>query len=158
VQHAEHALARAGLVAQGRMTWPGVTLTILAYLGMLVEALFIVFALIDGDWPALIATGVALAATIATIIVTAVVMGDVSFRPRGRSASTSRGCGSTSRSARPIGCGCCSRRAAPSCERRNCRRAQDPDAPLARFHLHERAASRTRCCSGSSASGSRSSG
>ena len=52
------------------MTWPGVTLTILAYLGMLVEALFIVFALIDGDWPALIATGVALAATIATIIVT----------------------------------------------------------------------------------------
>ena len=70
VQHAEHALARAGLVAQGRTTWPGVTLTILAYLGMLVEALFIVFALIDGDWPALIATGVALAATIATIIVT----------------------------------------------------------------------------------------
>ena len=70
VQHAEHALARAGLVAQGRTTWPGVTLTVLAYLGMLVEALFIVFALIDGDWPALIATGLALAATIATIIVT----------------------------------------------------------------------------------------
>ena len=70
VQHAEHALARDGLVTPRRVTWPGMTLTILAYLGMLVEALFIVFALIDGDWPALIATIIALAATIATILVT----------------------------------------------------------------------------------------
>lgn len=70
VQHTEHALAREGLVAERRTTWPGMTLTVLAYLGMLVEALFIVFALIGGDWPALIATIVALAATIATIIVT----------------------------------------------------------------------------------------
>jgi hypothetical protein len=52
------------------VTWPGMTLTVLAYLGMLVEALFIVFALVGGDWPALIATIIALAATIATIIVT----------------------------------------------------------------------------------------
>jgi hypothetical protein len=70
VQHTEHALARDGLVAPRRMTWPGTTLRILAYLGMLVEALFIVFTLIDGDWSALIATLVALAATIATILVT----------------------------------------------------------------------------------------
>lgn len=70
VQHTEHALARDGLVAERRTTWPGMTLTVLAYLGMLVEALFIVFALIGGDWPALIATIIALAATIATIIVT----------------------------------------------------------------------------------------
>jgi hypothetical protein len=70
VQYTEHALARDGLVAERRTTWPGMTLTVLAYLGMLVEALFIVFALIDGDWPALIATIIALAATIATIIVT----------------------------------------------------------------------------------------
>lgn len=70
VQHAEHALAREGLIAQRRTTWPGVTLTILAYLGMLVEALFLVFTLVDGDWPALIATLIALAATIATIVVT----------------------------------------------------------------------------------------
>jgi hypothetical protein len=70
VQHTEHALARDGLVAERRTTWPGMTLTVLAYLGMLVEALFIVFALISGDWPALIATVIALAATIATIIVT----------------------------------------------------------------------------------------
>lgn len=70
VQHAEHALARDGLVAEHRTTWPGVTLTVLAYLGMLVEALFLVFTLVDGDWPALIATLIALAATIATIVVT----------------------------------------------------------------------------------------
>jgi hypothetical protein len=70
VQHAEHALARDGLVTPRRITWPGMTLTILAYLGMLVEALFLVFALVDGDWPALIATLIALAATIATILVT----------------------------------------------------------------------------------------
>jgi hypothetical protein len=70
VQNTEHALARDGLVAERRTTWPGMTLTVFAYLGMLVEALFIMFALIDGDWPALIATIVALAATIATIIVT----------------------------------------------------------------------------------------
>ena len=66
----EHALARDGLIAARRVTWPGVTLTVLAYLGMLVEGLFIVFALIGGDWPALIATLIALAATIATIFVT----------------------------------------------------------------------------------------
>lgn len=70
VQYTEHALARDGLVAERRTTWPGMTLTVLAYLGMLVEALFIVFALIESDWPALIATIIALAATIATIIVT----------------------------------------------------------------------------------------
>jgi hypothetical protein len=66
----EHALARDGLIAARRVTWPGVTLTVLAYLGMLVEALFIVFALVGGDWPALIATLIALGATIATIFVT----------------------------------------------------------------------------------------
>jgi hypothetical protein len=66
----EHALARDGLIAERRVTWPGVTLTVLAYLGMLVEALFIVFALVAGDWPALVATLIALAATIATIFVT----------------------------------------------------------------------------------------
>lgn len=70
LQNTEHALARDGLVGERRTTWPGMTLTVLAYLGMLVEALFIMFALIDGDWPALIATVIALAATIATIIVT----------------------------------------------------------------------------------------
>jgi hypothetical protein len=47
-----------------------VTLTILAYLGMLVEASFIVVSLVSGDWPALVATLIALAATIATILVT----------------------------------------------------------------------------------------
>lgn len=66
----EHALARDGLVAERRVTWPGVTLTVLAYLGMLVEALFLVITIIGGDWPALIATLVALGATIATIFVT----------------------------------------------------------------------------------------
>ena len=66
----EHALARDGLVAERRVTWPGVTLTVLAYLGMLVEALFLVFTIIGGEWGALIATLVAIAATIATIFVT----------------------------------------------------------------------------------------
>ncbi|MDQ0576761.1 DUF2207 domain-containing protein [Agromyces albus] len=66
----EHALARDGLIAERRVTWPGVTLTVLAYLGMLVEVLFLVFTIIDGDWPALILTIVALAATVATIFVT----------------------------------------------------------------------------------------
>ncbi|MFD4421357.1 DUF2207 family protein [Agromyces sp. NPDC058484] len=70
VQHTEHALARDGLVAERRVAWPGMTLTVLAYLGMLVEALFIVFALFATDWPALAATIIALAATIATIVVT----------------------------------------------------------------------------------------
>jgi hypothetical protein len=70
LQNTEHALARDGLVGERRTTWPGMTLTVLAYLGMLVEALFIMFALIDGDWPALVTTIIALAATIATIIVT----------------------------------------------------------------------------------------
>jgi hypothetical protein len=66
----ELALAREGLVGERRVTWPGVTLTVLAYLGMLVEALFLVFAVVAGDWPAIIATLIALAATIATIFVT----------------------------------------------------------------------------------------
>lgn len=70
VQHAEHALAREGLIAPRRTMWPGVTLRSLAYVGMLVEALLIVFALIDGDGAALGLTLVALAATIGTIIVT----------------------------------------------------------------------------------------
>ncbi|MGW9631855.1 DUF2207 family protein [Agromyces sp. NPDC055520] len=66
----EDALARDGLVARQRVTWPGVTLTVFAYLGMLVEALFLLFAIVGGEWSALIATVVALAATIATIFVT----------------------------------------------------------------------------------------
>lgn len=66
----EHALARDGLVAERRVTWPGVTLTVFAYLGMLVEALFLVFTIVSGEWGALIATVVAIAATIATIFVT----------------------------------------------------------------------------------------
>lgn len=70
VQTAEHALAREGLVAETRVSWPGVTLRVLAYLGMFVEALLIVFALTSEDWPALVATLIALAATIATILVT----------------------------------------------------------------------------------------
>ena len=70
VLNVEHALARDGLIAERRTAWPGTTLRVLAYLGMLVEALFIVFALIGNDWPALIATIVALVVTIATIVVT----------------------------------------------------------------------------------------
>lgn len=66
----EHALARDGLVAERRVTWPGVTLTVFAYLGMLVEALFLVFTIVSGEWGALIATLIAIAATIATIFVT----------------------------------------------------------------------------------------
>ncbi len=66
----EHALARDGLIAERRVAWPAITLRVLAYLGMLVEALFLVFATVGGDWPALIATLIALAATIATIFVT----------------------------------------------------------------------------------------
>lgn len=70
VSDAEHALARDGLIAERRTTWPGMTLTVLAYLGMFVEALLIVVTLINADWPALVATLIALAATIATIVVT----------------------------------------------------------------------------------------
>ena len=66
----EHALARDGLIAERRVGWPGGTLRLLAYLGMLVEALLIVFALLNNSWPALVVTLVALAATIATIFVT----------------------------------------------------------------------------------------
>ena len=66
----EHALARDGLIAERRVTWPGVTLTVFAYLGMLVEALFLVFTIGGGEWSALIATLIAIAATIATIFVT----------------------------------------------------------------------------------------
>ncbi|MEV1129198.1 hypothetical protein [Agromyces sp. NPDC049794] len=70
VSDAEHALARDGLIAERRTTWPGMTLTVLAYLGMFVEALLIVVTLVNADWPALVATLIALAATIATIVVT----------------------------------------------------------------------------------------
>lgn len=70
VQHAEHALAREGLISERRTMWPCTTIAVLAYLGILVESLFIVFALVGADWPALGATIAALAATIATIIVT----------------------------------------------------------------------------------------
>lgn len=70
LQNTEHALARDGLVARDRVTWPGTTLTVLAYLGMFVEAIFLVVTLIAGDWAAHIATFGALAATIATIFVT----------------------------------------------------------------------------------------
>ena len=66
----EHALAREALIAERRVGWPGGTLRLLAYLGMLVEALLIVFALLNNAWPALILILVALAATIATIFVT----------------------------------------------------------------------------------------
>ncbi|MDR6906322.1 hypothetical protein J2X63_002008 [Agromyces sp. 3263] len=136
VQHTEHALARDGLVAPRRMTWPGTTLRILAYLGMLVEALFIVFALIDGDWPALIATVVALAATIATILVT-----PASWRrylPPARSRREHleglRRYLSLAEAERlrvlqsPSGAELRPTDAA----------AEEPDEPLARFHLHER--------------------
>lgn len=70
VSDAEHALARDGLIAPRRTTWPGMTLTVLAYLGILVEALFIVMTLVDADRPALGATILALTATVATILVT----------------------------------------------------------------------------------------
>ncbi|MCD5345958.1 DUF2207 domain-containing protein [Agromyces sp. H3Y2-19a] len=66
----ELALAREGLVGDRRVTWPGTTLTVLAYLGMLVEALLLVFTLIAGDWTAFFATLAAVAVTIATIFVT----------------------------------------------------------------------------------------
>ena len=70
LQNTEHALARDGLVARDRVTWPGTTLTVLAYLGMFVEAIFLVVTLMAGDWTAHVATLGALAATIATIFVT----------------------------------------------------------------------------------------
>ena len=70
VRSADYALAREGLTAQQRVAWPGTTLTVLAYLGMLVEALFVVITLVAADWPALITTVAALAVTIATIVVT----------------------------------------------------------------------------------------
>ena len=66
----EDALARDGLTTERRVGWPGGTLRLLAYLGMLVEALLIVFALLNNSWPALVVTLVALVATIATIFVT----------------------------------------------------------------------------------------
>ena len=144
VQHAEHALARAGLVAQGRMTWPGVTLTILAYLGMLVEALFIVFALIDGDWPALIATGVALAATIATIIVTPSSWRRFlpPARPKREHLEGLRQYLALSEADRlrvlqsPSGAELRATDAAAAAGSPDA--DADADAPLARFHLHER--------------------
>ncbi|WP_139416132.1 DUF2207 domain-containing protein [Agromyces laixinhei] len=66
----EHALARDDLVAPRRVTWPGVTLTILAYLGLLVEAVFLVVTIVGADWAALVTTLIAVAATIATVLVT----------------------------------------------------------------------------------------
>lgn len=70
LQGVEHALARDGLVARDRVTWPGTTLTVLAYLGMLVEGVLLVVTLVTSDWAALAATLVALVATVATIFVT----------------------------------------------------------------------------------------
>ncbi|GAA1758438.1 DUF2207 domain-containing protein [Agromyces humatus] len=66
----EDALARDGLIGERRVSWPGGALRVLAYLGMLVEALLIMFALLNNAWPALIITLIALAGTIATIFVT----------------------------------------------------------------------------------------
>lgn len=66
----EHGLARDGLIAERHVTWPGTTLTVLAYLGMLVEGLLVLIAFVAGDWPALVGALLALAATIATIVVT----------------------------------------------------------------------------------------
>jgi len=140
VQHAEHALARDGLVTPRRVTWPGMTLTILAYLGMLVEALFIVFALIDGDWPALIATIIALAATIATILVTPSSWRR--FLPPARSKREHleglRQYLALAEADRlrmlqsPSGADLLATDAATAAG------VPDADAPLARFHLHER--------------------
>lgn len=66
----ELQLVREGLVGERRVTWPGTTLTVLAYLGMLVETLLFVFTLIAGDWPAFFATLAAVGVTIATVFVT----------------------------------------------------------------------------------------
>lgn len=66
----EDALAREGLIAPRRITWPGTTLTVLAYLGMLSEGVLVVLAFIASDRPALIATLVALAATVLTVFIT----------------------------------------------------------------------------------------
>jgi X-X-X-Leu-X-X-Gly heptad repeat protein len=66
----DYSLARDGLVAPSRIAWPGTTLTTLAYLGMLSEAVLLVIGLIAGDWLAVALTVVALAATILTVIVT----------------------------------------------------------------------------------------
>jgi hypothetical protein len=136
VQHTEHALARDGLIAPRRMTWPGTTLTILAYLGMLVEALFIVFALVDGDWPALIATVVALAATIATILVTPASWRRYlpPARPRREHLEGLRRYLALAEAERlrvlqsPSGADLRPTDAPP----------EEPEGPLARFHLHER--------------------
>ncbi|WP_159604686.1 DUF2207 family protein [Agromyces humi] len=136
VQHTEHALARDGLIAPRRMTWPGTTLTILAYLGMLVEALFIVFALIDGDWPALIATVVALGATIATILVTPASWRRYlpAARPKREHLEGLRRYLALAEAERlrvlqsPSGAELRPTDAAP----------EEPHDPLSRFHLHER--------------------
>ncbi|MGX5696830.1 hypothetical protein ACWKWP_11580 [Agromyces soli] len=66
----DYSLARDGLVAPSRIAWPGTTLTTLAYLGMLSEAVLLVVGLIAGDWLAVALTVVALAATILTVVVT----------------------------------------------------------------------------------------
>lgn len=66
----EDSLAREGLVATRRISWPGTTLTVLAYLGMLSEAVLIVFTLVANDWLALCVTLVATTATILTVIIT----------------------------------------------------------------------------------------
>lgn len=66
----DYGLARDGLVAPSRIAWPGTTLTSLAYLGMLSEAVLLVIGLIAGDWLAVALTVVALAATILTVVIT----------------------------------------------------------------------------------------
>ena len=144
VQHAEHALARDGLVTPRRVTWPGMTLTILAYLGMLVEALFIVFALIDGDWPALIATIIALAATIATILVTPSSWRRFlpPARPKREHLGGLRQYLALAEADRlrmlqsPSGADLLATDAATDAA--TAAGAPEADAPLARFHLHER--------------------
>jgi len=146
VQHTEHALARDGLVAQSRTTWPGMTLTILAYLGMLVEALFIVFALVDGDWPALVATVIALAATIATILVTPSSWRRFlpAARPKRMHLEGLRQYLALAEADRlralqsPSGAGLRATDAASSPSDPDSADAPDATTPLARFHLHER--------------------
>ncbi|MFF2271786.1 DUF2207 family protein [Agromyces sp. NPDC058136] len=66
----EHGLARDGLIAERHVTGPGAAVTVLAYLGLLVEGLLVLIAFVGGEWTALLAALVALAATIVTLVVT----------------------------------------------------------------------------------------
>lgn len=66
----EHGLARDGLIAERQVTGPGAALTVLAYLGLLVEGLLVLITFVGGEWPALLAALIALAATIVTLVVT----------------------------------------------------------------------------------------